>query len=351
MTSNSTPSASLDITTVLSLLSNPDVAAAVAAAAAAGGASPVSAMPTVADYLPTVEAAARSTISRTYASYWRLLVARLGDKRLDQVRTTDLRALANCARTGARKRRNSRGGVSAEENCVAALRAFFRCAVEDGYLATNPASAVDKPRRLPSPRRALTADEYAELDAVTRSGGDDPALDVLLLRFHTETGARRGGALGLTLADLDTTSLQVRLHEKGGTSRWQPVSHTLMRALVDHAATRGATAPNDSVFRYRPRRNSTVGAPLTARRYNTLTNRWQEALPWARTYGVSPHWLRHTAVTAAERISGSYGVARAFAGHAIPDDATTTYIKAGPAEVATVVAHLSGEAHPLARCT
>lgn len=131
MSTNPAPSASLDITTVLSLLSNPDVAAAVAAAAAAGGAGPASAIPTVADYLPTVQRASRATISRTYTSYWRLLVAHLGDRRLDQVRTTDLRALANAARTGALTRRNSRGGVSAEENCVAAIRAFFRCAVEE----------------------------------------------------------------------------------------------------------------------------------------------------------------------------------------------------------------------------
>jgi integrase len=346
MTNSPSHSAPVDIAAVLSLLSNPEVAAAVAAATA-GPAQPAP-IPTVADYLPTVQQAARSTISRTYTSYWRLLVEHLGHKRLDQVRTTDLRALANTARTGARKRRNSRGGVSAEENCVAAVRAFFRCAVEDGYLEVNPAAAVDKPRRLPSPRRALTAQEYAELDAVTRSGGDDPVLDTLLLRFHSETGARRGGALSLTLADLDESACQVRLHEKGGTSRWQPVSATLLAALTQHAAVRGATQPGDSVFRYRPRKGSNVGAPLTQRRYNTLTNRWQRALPWARTYGVSPHWLRHTAVTAAERISGSYGVARAFAGHAMPDDATTTYIKAGPAEVATVVARLSGEPHPLA---
>lgn len=186
------------------------------------------------------------------------------------------------------------------------------------------------------------------MDEVTRTGGDDPHLDTLLLRFHSETGARRGGAIALRLRDLDERNLCVRLHEKGGTSRWQPVSRTLFQALLNHAAARGATQPDDQVFRYRPTKGATTGAPLTRRRYNTLANRWQRELPWAALYCVSPHWLRHTALTAAERIGGSYGVARAFAGHAVPSDATTTYIKAGLADVAAVLVAMTGEPHPLA---
>lgn len=130
--------------------------------------------------------------------------------------------------------------------------------------------------------------------------------------------------VALTLADLDTTNSQVALHEKGGTLRWQPVSPTLLAALRQYASARGAQNPSDQVFRYLVRKGDTVGAPLTRHRYNTLANRWQKALPWAAQYAVSPHWLRHTTVTAAERLSGSFGVASAFAGHAVPDDAPTT---------------------------
>ncbi|MFZ4580632.1 MAG: site-specific integrase [Myxococcota bacterium] len=354
MPADSAPVPAVDPATLaaaVALLSNPAFVTALAnpaLLAALGGGTPTRQVPTVEAYLPVVQKAAKSSTSDTYGTYWRLLVRDLGDKGLDEVRTTDLKALANTARSEAVKRRNSRDGRSAEENCVGALRAFFRCAVDDGLITTNPASAVPKPKRQPSQRRALTAEEYAELDAVTRSGGNDPLLDTLLLRFHTETGARRGGAVALTLADLDTTNSQVALHEKGGTLRWQPVSPTLLAALRQHANARGAQNPSDQVFRYLVHKGDTVGAPLTRRRYNTLANRWQKALPWAAQYGVSPHWLRHTAVTAAERLSGSFGVARAFAGHAVPDDATTTYIKAGTVDVATVVAQMTGETHPLA---
>jgi integrase/recombinase XerC len=66
-----------------------------------------------------------------------------------------------------------------------------------GYLseADNPAAKVAKPRRQESRRRALPDDRLAEITQAAATGGDDPALDVLLLRFHTETACRRGGGL------------------------------------------------------------------------------------------------------------------------------------------------------------
>ena len=56
---------------------------------------------------------------------------------------------------------------------------------------------MDKPRRLPSTRRAVTDDRLAEINQAAGDDGDDPELDTLLLRLHTETACRRGGALAL----------------------------------------------------------------------------------------------------------------------------------------------------------
>ena len=41
--------------------------------------------------------------------------------------------------------------------------------------------------------------------------GDDPELHTLLLRLHTETACRRGGALALRPADLDPDQCLIRL--------------------------------------------------------------------------------------------------------------------------------------------
>ena len=67
----------------------------------------------------------------------------------------------------------------------------------------------------------------AEINAVAASTGDDPGLDRLLLRPHTETACRRGGALALRPVDLDPDQCLILLREKGDTVRWQPVLPTL----------------------------------------------------------------------------------------------------------------------------
>lgn len=220
--------------------------------------------------------------------------------------------------------------------------------VKDGYLTDNPALQVEKPKQQESHRRPLTPQERADVWRIAVTTGNDPHLDGLLVRFHEEVGARRGGALSLRIRDLDEVGLRVYLREKGKTDRWVPVSRTLLRPLLDHAQARGATGPQDAVFRQKPKRGEKVGAPLTSRRYDNLAKRWQTQLPWATTDLVSVHWLRHTAIAEVERLAG-LSVARKFAGHT--DDAgvtTLSYTKASPAEVAAAQSQRTGEAHPLA---
>jgi integrase len=305
-------------------------------------------VPTVEAFHATVLALATDGQRRTYANHWRSLVEAYGERPVNGLRKTELEALAQAAKRNARTRANSRKGSGAEENCVAALRHFFTKAVDDGLLRENPALKLVKPKRQASHRRPLKPEEVEQLWTVTVTTGNDPALDALLFRFHLETGARRGGALALRVRDLNRKRQTVLLREKGETERWAPVSATLLDALEDHAASRGATAPDDALFRYKPGRGAVVGRPLTYRRYDNLYARWQAALPWADQVHVSGHWLRHTAVAEVERLAG-FGTARKFAGHRDESAATTlTYIRADDEAVAAAAALRSGEAHPLA---
>lgn len=89
-------------------------------------------VPTVREYHATVLAAATPGTRRTHSTYWNLLVRVHGDQRIDELPTSDLRALAQSARANAVKRRNGQGGASAEENCVAAL--------PDGSPSVRPSS-------------------------------------------------------------------------------------------------------------------------------------------------------------------------------------------------------------------
>ena len=286
-------------------------------------------VPTFADYVQVVSAAVTGGTRKAYGSYWNRVTEQWGTRRLDEPTPSEIRQLVAYVRSHVVPRRNARAGRGAAENLIGEK--------------DNPARKVGKPRRLPSTRRAVTDDRLAEICQAAADGGDDPELDTLLLRLHTETACRRGGALALRPDDLDPVQCLIRLREKGETVRWQPVSPTLMARLVEHGQDRHAP-PGGQLLRYRN------GRPVTARRYDGLWARIGRALPWVRTQQVSMHWIRHTTLTWVERNFG-YAVARAYAGHTDRGSdagATTTYVRATVSEVATALAALAGEPHPLA---
>jgi integrase len=301
-------------------------------------------IPTLGAYLPKVAAAAGPGARRTYGTYWDRMAAAWGSQRLNELAASDIEAMQHQMAATARSRRNSRSGRHAGEHVIAAARAIYNRAIADGLIdpGASPAHRVAKPRRLPSTRRALTPEELTEINLAARASGNDVILDALLLRLHTETACRRGGALGLMLADLDADRCLVRLREKGSTLRWQPVTPELATALADHAHCRGAVLPADELLRFRD------GRALTSRRYDHLWKRLGDQLPWVAAQGISTHWLRHTTLTWVERHFG-YGTARAYAGHTdTTGPATTTYIKADLQAVAGALAAMTGQPHPLA---
>ncbi|MFF1819732.1 tyrosine-type recombinase/integrase [Kribbella sp. NPDC058245] len=281
---------------------------------------------------------------RVYNSYWKRVVEHWSARRLDEPTPTEIQHLAEIIKPTLTIRRNARGGCSATEHLIAALRCIYRHAENDPLVppGTNPALKVAKPRRLNSTRRAIPGHQLAEINHIAATTGNDPALDTLILRLHTETACRRGGALALTPNDLDASQSLVRLTEKGETVRWQPISPTLTTHLLHHAETRDAS-PTGQLLRY------TNGQPITSRRYDHLWSRIGSHLPWVATQQISTHWLRHTTLTWVERNFG-YATARAYAGHTDTPSAgtTATYVKATLSEIAQALAALTNESHPLA---
>ena len=226
---------------------------------------------------------------------------------------------------------------------IAALRCLYRHAIADGLIheADNPAVRVAKPRRLASTRRALPDAHVAEITRVAATTGNDPQLDSLVLRLHIETACRRGGALALRLCDLDVEQCLIRLREKGDTTRWQPVSPTLIRHLLHHAQQRGAAEPADQVLRYR------TGQPNAHRRYDGL---WHGSVSTFHGWRHSRSARTGCATQPSPGLNGS--VATPWPG---PTRAMTapasTYVRADIEEIALALAGLTGEPHPLARAS
>ena len=133
-------------------------------------------VPTFAEYVPVVSAAVSAGTRRAYGSYWNRIIEQWGGRRLDEPTPSEIRQLMAYVKTHVVARRNARGGRSAEEHLVAALRCLYQRAVDDGLIAEadNPARKVAKPRRLPSTRRAVPDTRLAEINQVAATTGDDP---------------------------------------------------------------------------------------------------------------------------------------------------------------------------------
>ncbi|MGW5221326.1 tyrosine-type recombinase/integrase [Nocardia sp. NPDC004085] len=320
------------------------------------------AVPTFAEYVPVVSAAMPPGGTRaTYMPYWKKIVAVWPDRRLDEPTITEFKQLIGTFQAQRRIRCSDRGGYGIEHTMVSALRYLYRHAVDDKLIrpADNPATRLAKPRMRSGSRAAIPTDRLAEINRVAAEYGDDPELATLILRMCTETACRRGGILALRRQDLDPDQCLVLLREKGNTERWQPVSPTLMRALVAHHTSRtharsdgNRLAQNGKpitakaeqrLFRYKN------GDPISHMRFHIMWGQIGEQLPWVKQQGITCHWLRHTTLRWVERNFG-HAVAKAYAGHADnhSDGATSIYTRATREEVAYALSVLTGEPHPLA---
>ncbi|WP_433620870.1 tyrosine-type recombinase/integrase [Nocardia sp. CA-120079] len=300
------------------------------------------AAPTFGEVIPKVRARLSEGTLRTYNTHFEHLLAAWSDHRLDEPTKTDLEEKARSIQAAAQTNRASRGGACAVQHFISAVRCIYRYGEDNGWIrpCDNPARQLTMPVRRPSHRYAIPSGQLAEICQTAATTGDDPELDALILRLHIETACRRGGALALRPHDLDPDQCLVYLREKDGTDRWQPVSPTLMRHLLDHAEQRNSPQ-SGQLLRYRN------GKPITARRFDYIWRRVGEALPWVATQGISMHWLRHTTLTWVER-TFSYAVAREYAGHRGKAPGTTaTYVKSHLQEVAAALSILTAEPHPL----
>ncbi|WP_433664766.1 tyrosine-type recombinase/integrase [Nocardia sp. CA-128927] len=317
-------------------------------------------VPTFAQWVPQVYAAMPDTTTRDgYMSYWRHLVRCWPDRRIDEPTLTEFKQLIETIKAQRNVRRSDRNGTGMTQTIVSALRCLYHFAIADKIIAPadNPVLALAKPPVQESNRRALSNQQLHAINTATASTTSDPELYLLILRLHTETACRRGGALNLRRSDLDEEQCLILLKEKGGLERWQPVSPTLMAALVRHYeqrcpaldhqhswATNGrpiSAEAHQRLLRY------SNGNPISKAVYDRFWIHLGKHLPWIASRRVTIHWLRHTTLRWVDRNFGA-SVAKAYAGHTDRrGGATAIYTRAHIEEVAAALAALTGEPHPL----
>jgi len=176
---------------------------------------------------------------------------------------------------------------------LAAIRSFFRCMVELGEIASNPADllpAPKQPERLP---RTLKADEVAAL--LNRIPATTPLelRDRAMFELAYSSGLRAEELVNLDLESIEFDAETVRVEGKGGKTRFVPVGEPALRSVARY------------LERGRPGLAGAEGVPAlllskSGRRLSTSDVR-RRLRVWARHAAhqgaAHPHALRHSFAT------------------------------------------------------
>lgn len=196
---------------------------------------------------------------------------------------------------------------STRRNRLAVVRTFCRWLIDEGMLSSDPCRKIKplrEPQRVP---RALTPEQVA---AVLDACPDTRARAAVVLM--AQEGMRRGEVAALEVGDLDMVNRLIVVTGKGGSQRVLYMTEQTRRAVTDHLAVQGDVAgPLLRSFQYPTRglHPDTVSA---------IVRRAMEAggVKRAPRDGVSPHALRHTALTDMLRAGAHVRDVQHVAGHA-----------------------------------
>ena len=219
------------------------------------------------------------------------------------------------------------------------LSRALKAAVHAGYIRVNPAQDVKRPKVRPREMQAWTAEELRTFLKSTRNGQLYP-----LWRFLSQTGLRRGEALGVRMEDIDldagTVTLRRQLSKSGGyaakdgplkAGRSRPIDldqgtvealrAQLQQQLADAARSGEAWEASGYVF------TREDGLPWHP---DVVSHRFDMAVAAASVPRIRLHDLRHTWATIALRAGIQVKVVQERLGHASIKTTMDTYTHVMP---------------------
>lgn len=232
----------------------------------------------------------------------------------------------------------------------AAVRQFYRFAVEEGWRSDNPARRVEAPRRGRPLPKLLSREEVERLIAAAgeRDGAGGLRLACMIELLYA-SGLRVSELLALPLAAVAREPAFVSVKGKGGKIRLAPLNGAAREAVKAYLAVRtrflhpgpAAGAQRENPWLFPSRRGA--GARLTPRRLAQLLDEAavKAGIDPAR---VSPHVLRHAFATHLLEGGADLRVVQTFLGHA---DISTTQIYTHVADER--LRETVSRAHPLSK--
>ncbi|WP_157647371.1 tyrosine-type recombinase/integrase [Actinomycetospora chiangmaiensis] len=216
---------------------------------------------------------------------------------------------------------------------LSALSSFYRFLLDQDDLditRTNPAAAVRRPAvdAQHSPTLGLTREEaVALLDTVDRDRGPQRRRNAAVLRLLLHNALRVDELLGADLTDLGRHPGREDVHDtltirrKGGRRARIALAEATVEALLHYLEHRAAAAGCGRHELTGPLFASRTGRRLTPKAAWVLVRRTARDAGIASWAKLSPHSLRHTAITLALDAGAPLRDVQDFAGHR---DARTT---------------------------
>lgn len=134
-----------------------------------------------------------------------------------------------------RKRNGEPLGFATQQQCLVAVKSFFKWLTKENHLLSNPASELELPRvhrRLP--KQLLTHEEVERILGQTQLHGDIGIRDRAIIETLYSTGIRRMELVHLKLYDVDTRNGTLMVREgKGKKDRMVPLGNRACR-WIDH---------------------------------------------------------------------------------------------------------------------
>ena len=201
---------------------------------------------------------------------------------------------------------------------LAAIRSFYRRALEREAVPANPADLVASPKRDAYLPRVLKPAEAAALVESIPAGDPLALRDRAMLELAYAGGLRAEELTNLDVADLDPDGEELRVTGKGGRTRVIPAGEPAWRAL-ERYLDRGRSAlaapserPEPALFL------SKSGRRLSTSDVRRRLARWarRAGLPPDFPTGLSPHALRHSFATHLLEGGADLRVIQELLGHA-----------------------------------
>ena len=178
---------------------------------------------------------------------------------------------------------------------LAALRSFFKFAMREGWVQTNPAAPLRNPRKQRKLPLVLSGDDIDRLLSAPPADTAAGLRDRGMLETMYSAGLRVSELVGLRDGDLDLDQQIIRVRGKGRKERLAPLGSFAIAAINLYVSRRRRDPAAESIPRESPVFVNRFGRVLTTRSVGRMLDKYiAQAELDTRT---SPHTLRHSFAT------------------------------------------------------